>query len=56
MSKLYAFIEEEENKAKQKKQNFSVSRLMENLYKIGPVELQTVIDMYLQYKKTKYGE
>jgi possible recombination protein, phage associated len=56
MSKLYAFIEEEENKAKQKKQNFSVSRLMESLYKIGPVELQTVIDMYLQYKKTKYGE
>lgn len=56
MNKLYAFIEEKEKDAKQKKQNFSVSRLMESLYKIGAVELQTVIDMYLQYKKSKYGE
>ena len=56
MNKLYAFIEEKEKDAKQKKQNFSVSRLMESLYKIGSVELQTVIDMYLQYKKSKYGE
>lgn len=56
MNKLYAFIEEKEKDAKQKKQNFSISRLMESLYKIGSVELQTVIDMYLQYKKSKYGE
>lgn len=56
MGKLYIFIESKENEAKQKDQNFSVSRLMESLYKIGKVELQTLIDMYIQYKKAKYGK
>ena len=58
MKSLYAWIERQEAEAaqNQKTTGFSVARLIEKNYKIGSVELQTIIDMYLQYKKAKNGQ
>ncbi len=56
MKILYEHLDKKEKEAKENKANFSVARYMESIYKIGKVELQTVIDMYLQYKNAVNGQ